>query len=292
MSSQRKLRVALVDDDVEFLDDTAAVLRAGGCETFACHRPHLAFRFLRRLEPDAVLLDLDMPGRSGFQVLMQLRASRRTAQLPVLLLTAHDTPAARVEGFETGLDDFVTKPFFGRELLFRLEAVVRRHRESVQRRSVIGADLFDARVSAQRWLLVEAVGFTRENADEGKDDASVRLFRLLMQRLRDLCPHADATAGPVYELRSGLAALPALHAEVPVDIGRVLDAANRKLVRLVPAGLLMQRSGGLVRAPLPRFRLLEISAETPATLPQLRVLEEMLLEEFAGTDATLRRAVL
>ncbi len=289
MSTQRKLSIALVDDDVEFLENTAAVLGACGCETFLCHRPNLAFRFLRRLEPDAVLLDLDMPDRSGFQVLAQLRAARRTARLPVLLLTAHDTPDARVTGFETGLDDFVTKPFFGRELLHRLEAVVRRHRESVQQRSMIGADAFDARLSAERWLLVEGAGLAW-------DEASTRLFRFLTQRLRDVCPFsqdaAGQAAGSLFELRTGLAALPAARSGGPDMFGRILAAANRKLAQSVPVGMLVARDGGLVRAPVPRFRLLELSAEGPAILPELRVIEEMLLEEFAGTETVLRRAVL
>ena len=85
------------------------------------------------IDYDAVVLDLMLPGRSGFQVLRDIRA--RKASLPVLLLTAKDSTDDRVTGLDAGADDYMTKPFALAELSARLRALLRRGapRESVLR---------------------------------------------------------------------------------------------------------------------------------------------------------------
>lgn len=76
--------------------------------------------------PDAVLLDLMLPDISGIEVCRQLRASKRTQQVPVLMLTAKGEEIDRVVGFEVGADDYVVKPFSVRELMLRVKALLRR----------------------------------------------------------------------------------------------------------------------------------------------------------------------
>jgi DNA-binding response OmpR family regulator len=85
------------------------------------------------IDYDAVVLDLMLPGRSGFQVLRDIRA--RKASLPVLILTAKDSLEERVAGLDSGADDYMTKPFALGELSARLRALLRRGapRESVLR---------------------------------------------------------------------------------------------------------------------------------------------------------------
>jgi DNA-binding response OmpR family regulator len=85
------------------------------------------------IDYDAVVLDLMLPGRSGFQVLRDIRA--RKASLPVLILTAKDSLDERVAGLDSGADDYMTKPFALGELSARLRALLRRGapRESVLR---------------------------------------------------------------------------------------------------------------------------------------------------------------
>jgi DNA-binding response OmpR family regulator len=87
----------------------------------------------RTIDYDAVVLDLMLPGRSGFQVLRDIRA--RKASLPVLILTAKDALDDRVAGLDAGADDYMTKPFALAELSARLRALLRRGapRESVLR---------------------------------------------------------------------------------------------------------------------------------------------------------------
>lgn len=76
--------------------------------------------------PDLVLLDLMLPGLSGYDVLKALRGDERTAAVPVIVLTARRDEADRVRGLELGADDYVTKPFSPRELTLRVAAVLRR----------------------------------------------------------------------------------------------------------------------------------------------------------------------
>jgi DNA-binding response OmpR family regulator len=98
------------------------------------------------IDYDAVLLDLMLPGRSGFQVLRDIRA--RKAALPVLILTAKDALEERVAGLDAGADDYMTKPFALAELSARLRALLRRGapRESVLRLADLEMDTIRRKV--------------------------------------------------------------------------------------------------------------------------------------------------
>jgi len=76
--------------------------------------------------PELVVLDLMMPEMDGFEVCRQLRANVRTAFVPILMLTAHDSSENRVRGFLTGTDDFVAKPFARAELIARVRRLLER----------------------------------------------------------------------------------------------------------------------------------------------------------------------
>jgi two-component system phosphate regulon response regulator PhoB len=78
--------------------------------------------------PDAIILDLNLPGMSGFEVCKALRSDNTTEGIPVIMLTARGQPRDRIEGLEHGADDYVTKPFSPKELLLRLKAILRRTR--------------------------------------------------------------------------------------------------------------------------------------------------------------------
>lgn len=81
---------------------------------------------MRLSVPDLVLLDWNMPGRSGVALMRQLRLDTQTRQLPVIMLTARDDEQDKVTAFEAGADDYVTKPFRTRELIARVQALLRR----------------------------------------------------------------------------------------------------------------------------------------------------------------------
>jgi len=120
------MRVLLVEDD-ELLGDA---IRAGLTqEHYAVEwvrDGHAAETALAAHEFDIVLLDLNLPLRGGLEVLRRLRIDRRA--VPVLVLTARDTIAERVQGLDAGADDYLVKPFDLTELYARMRALLRRHR--------------------------------------------------------------------------------------------------------------------------------------------------------------------
>jgi phosphate regulon transcriptional regulator PhoB len=86
--------------------------------------------------PDAVVLDLMLPGRSGLEVLRELRDEPMTRDLPVIVLTARSAEMDKLLGFEHGADDYLTKPFSPRELIARLQALLRRTRPAREERAI------------------------------------------------------------------------------------------------------------------------------------------------------------
>jgi DNA-binding response OmpR family regulator len=85
-----------------------------------------ALKLARRINPDLIILDIIMPGMSGLDVCRELRHDPMLQAVPILFLTAKGRVEDKIEGFEAGADDYLTKPFDVRELLLRVKAIVRR----------------------------------------------------------------------------------------------------------------------------------------------------------------------
>jgi two-component system phosphate regulon response regulator PhoB len=102
--------------------------------------------------PDVIVLDVMMPKLDGFEVCKRLRASEKTAQIPIIMLTARAAETDKVVGLELGADDYVTKPFSPRELVARIKALLRRSMpqpdaQQIVRRGKLGVDLSAKRVT-------------------------------------------------------------------------------------------------------------------------------------------------
>src|SRR6266536_4289148 len=117
-------RVLVVDDDPTVSDVVRRYLeRAGIAVTLAADGP-AALRAFEAERPDLVVLDLMLPGIDGLEVCRRLRA--RAEDVPVVMLTALGDEGDRVLGLQLGADDYVTKPFSPRELVLRVQSVLRR----------------------------------------------------------------------------------------------------------------------------------------------------------------------
>lgn len=119
--------VCVVEDDPAIRRGLVDSLTFAGYDVLECSDGESARRTLLGAELDLVLLDVVLPGASGFDLLPELRASRPT--LPVILVTARGAEEDRVHGLRMGADDYVVKPFSSTELLARVEAVLRRSAE-------------------------------------------------------------------------------------------------------------------------------------------------------------------
>ncbi len=120
------LHVVVVEDESALRELVASTLETAGYQVTALADAHKARSLFTNLVPGLVLLDWMLPGMSGIELARWMRREGHLAQVPVIMLTAKDDEEAKLEGFESGVDDYVTKPFSTRELLARIKAVTRR----------------------------------------------------------------------------------------------------------------------------------------------------------------------
>ncbi len=114
--------VLIVDDEADIRDVLEFVLQNAGYHTEATGRGDIALELARENTPDLVILDIGLPGLSGLEVCPQLTEMG----IPVLVLSSHDRDDQVVTGLEVGAEDYVTKPFNHRELLLRVDKIIRR----------------------------------------------------------------------------------------------------------------------------------------------------------------------
>ena len=118
------MRILVVEDDAAVRDSLARTLRFEGYQVDTAGDGRQALDAVRTGDPDALILDVSMPGMDGLTACRQLRADG--VVLPVLMLTARDSVGDRVAGLDAGADDYLVKPFALQELLARIRALLRR----------------------------------------------------------------------------------------------------------------------------------------------------------------------
>ena len=121
-------RILVVEDEQDLQEVLRYNLEQAGHRVASTASGRQALELARRERPEIVLLDLMLPDLSGTEVCKALKRDERTSDVAVLMLTAKGEEIDRVLGFELGADDYVVKPFSVRELLLRIEAVLRRRR--------------------------------------------------------------------------------------------------------------------------------------------------------------------
>jgi DNA-binding response OmpR family regulator len=147
-----KTRILIVEDDPHIRMGLEEVLRSEGFEIATCCRGDKALEAVSRHRPRLILLDIMLPGLSGYDVCKQLRSQH--SHTPILMLTAKGQELDKVAGLEMGADDYVTKPFGLRELLARIHALLRR--ASLQNPRESSGEIFDlgeARIDAKKFEL-------------------------------------------------------------------------------------------------------------------------------------------
>jgi DNA-binding NarL/FixJ family response regulator len=119
-------RLLVVDDDPGLLLAVSDTLRAEGYEVATARRGSDAMVRVAEVLPDLIISDIRMPGMDGYQLARNLRSSARTRLVPIVFLTAKDETADRIEGFRTGVDAYITKPFEPDELTAVIAAILNR----------------------------------------------------------------------------------------------------------------------------------------------------------------------
>ena len=123
-------KVLMVDSDTGTAHYVRSYLEEFGYEALEAHDGKTALQTIRREKPDLVVLELQLPGRDGLELIRVIRDDPGLFRLPIIILSGRETESDRLFGLGLGADDFVAKPFNPRELMARVQAVLRRaHRQ-------------------------------------------------------------------------------------------------------------------------------------------------------------------
>ena len=155
-------KLLLVDDDAELAQMLAEYLGGEGFSVAVAHRGDEGLARAAAEPFDAVILDVMLPGRDGFDVLRELR---KTSETPVLMLTARDQVSDRVAGLDAGADDYLPKPFSLDELLARVRALLRRATYGAPDRALTIADLRIDQAARRAWRGERELELTKTEFD-------------------------------------------------------------------------------------------------------------------------------
>ena len=127
MRNKIPFNILIVDDEIDILELVEFNLLKQGYRTLTAQNGEDALRLTRQKKPDAIILDLMLPGISGLEVCRTLKSDSATKDIPIIMLTARGEEEDIVKGLEMGADDYVTKPFSPKILVARLKSVLRRN---------------------------------------------------------------------------------------------------------------------------------------------------------------------
>ncbi len=124
-----KQRILVIDDDERLNTLLKTFFQGFGFETITATHPEEGLKLLRLNEPDLVILDIMLPGMNGFEV---CKLIRKSSDVPIIMLTAKGDLMDKVVGLELGADDYIAKPFEPREIVARIQSVLRRSKPTAK----------------------------------------------------------------------------------------------------------------------------------------------------------------
>jgi len=191
MAAQAPYRVLVVDDDPDMVAFLTLLLQREGMVVEGAGEGGAALVRVMTAPPDLILLDVMMPGASGFDVCRQLKGDEATALIPIILVTALEDSESRVRGIEAGADDFLSKPVKREELLARVKTLRRLH---------------DTRKELESRRLAAEV--------QRKEAVRKAFSRYISPRLADRIAEAAGDSGDPFEGRAQRTSLVALFADL------------------------------------------------------------------------------
>jgi len=230
-------RILVIDDEPDIVALIVFHLAKAGYRVSTAATGSEGLEAARRENPGFIILDLMLPGLSGYEVLEQLRSSEATKNVGVLMLTARVEEPDRVRGLALGADDYLTKPFSPQELVLRVGAILRRmattpalpadvlaigpiHIDRSEHRVLVDGNAIDLTPTEYKLLLmlaerrgrVQARGHLLETVWEAAPDIQTRTVDMHVQRLRAKLGSAGALIETVrgfgYRLRADQARAP------------------------------------------------------------------------------------
>lgn len=132
------MKILIIEDDPTLSRNIQEALTAEDYVVENVYDGLLAERMLQKNAYDCVIMDVNLPGKNGYGLLQSFREYNE--QTPVIMLTAFGELEDKVKGFDVGADDYLTKPFYMRELLLRIQSLLKRNHLSGEKKNVISAD--------------------------------------------------------------------------------------------------------------------------------------------------------
>ena len=126
MTETHVKKILVIDDEADVTELVAYHLKAKGFTVETLNNPNGSIGLARTFLPDLVILDVMMPDLNGVQICRMLRADPKLKKVPVIFLTAKSEENDRIHGLETGADDYICKPFSTKELILRVQSILRR----------------------------------------------------------------------------------------------------------------------------------------------------------------------
>jgi DNA-binding response OmpR family regulator len=201
--AEAKQKLLIVEDDLDVADMLNAYFRVQGYEVFTVNWGEDGLRACQASRPDLVILDIRLPDIDGYEVARQLRANRRTADIPIIFLTEKRERTDRLQGLELGADDYITKPFDVQELRLRVRnAMMRAHQDTLTNpvTSLPDGTLVDERLSdclrRVDWvMLIISLGnldaFRETYGFVASDDVLRAVSLMIQNAVRELGGHED-----------------------------------------------------------------------------------------------------
>jgi two-component system phosphate regulon response regulator PhoB len=148
-----KTTILIVEDDPDILNLVAWHLKAADYHVLKAQDGDGALEIAMAERPDLIILDLMLPGMDGLEVCKAIKRQRETTHVPIIMLTARGEEADRIVGLELGADDYVVKPFSPRELVLRVQAVLRRSSDTQEKKGPLQAEGITVDLEAHRvWV--------------------------------------------------------------------------------------------------------------------------------------------
>jgi phosphate regulon transcriptional regulator PhoB len=222
-----RVKILMIEDDRDIVEMIEYNLKEEGYQVISAFDGEKGIELVKRDKPDLVILDLMLPAVDGFEVCKVLKNQQSTAHIPIIILSAKSRETDKVVGLELGADDYVTKPFSPRELIARIKAVLRRHKEQPATEMKIGQIVIDnirhrvlvkgreieltatefrlleclarrAGVVLSRSQLLDAVGTDESMVYDRTIDAHVKSLRRKLGRAKD---YIETVRGVGYRFR-------------------------------------------------------------------------------------------
>ncbi len=147
------IRILVVDDEPDLVELVTYNLTREGLRVSSAPDAEEALDMIKKVDFSLIILDRMLPGLQGTELCRIIRSNPKTASIPIIMLTAKGEVADKIQGLETGADDYMTKPFSPKELIARVNAVLRRSSDKTTRENII--TLGNLRIDRERYVVLK-----------------------------------------------------------------------------------------------------------------------------------------